>query len=129
MNIEMADVGSEYYNGWSEEQLVAELKQSKDFHLLPIPYSWYKKYDIPFPEPANMKTYLKENHWLKCRYEPGKEVIVKNEPAPGGVRFVPLPEPVKAVTIQGDVTKNPELLEKIKDENGSCNELDSAEKK
>ena len=123
------DVGSEYYNGWTEEQLVAELKQSKDFHLLPIPVNWSKKYDIPFPEAANMKTYLKENHWLKCRYEPGKEVIVINEPAPGGVRPTIDVEPVKAITVPGDVTKNPELLEKIKDENASCNEQDSVQKK
>ena len=58
-----------------------------------------------------MKTYLKENHWLKCMYEPDKQTEIRG-PAPGGVRPVIEVEPVKATTVQGDVTKNPELLDK-----------------
>jgi len=76
------------YSKLSEEELLAEIKKIEDWERLPLPISWYKKYNIPAPKPVSTPQYLKDMQWIKSQFNPNSIWDIKTEPAPGGVRPV-----------------------------------------
>jgi hypothetical protein len=74
------------YSKLSEEELLAEIKKIDDWEKLPLPISWYKKYNLPAPKPVAVPQYVKEMPWLKSQYNQTTNWEVRTEPAPGGVR-------------------------------------------
>lgn len=74
------------YSKLSEEELLAEIKKIEDWERLPLPISWYKKYNIPAPKPVSTPQYLKDMQWIKSQFNPNSTWVIKTEPAPGGVR-------------------------------------------
>ena len=74
------------YSKLSEEELLAEIKKIDDWEKLPLPISWYKKYNLPAPKPVAVPQYVKEMPWLKSQYNHTTTWEVRTEPAPGGVR-------------------------------------------
>jgi hypothetical protein len=74
------------YNKMSDEELLAEIMKLDDWKKLPLPISWYKKFNLPAPSAVNVPQYIKEMSWLKSQYNPNTTWEVKTEPAPGGVR-------------------------------------------
>ena len=67
----------------TDEELYNELKDLPDFHRLPLPESWYKKFNIERPSAINMKQYLQEKMYVRDLEVPTE---IRTEPAPGGVR-------------------------------------------
>lgn len=85
------------YSKLSDDELLQELMKLPDFEKLPLPISWYKKYNIPFSDKVvSPRQYIQENYWLKCQYNPTSKWEVRTEPAPGGVRPVLEVQEVKA---------------------------------
>lgn len=85
------------YNNLSDDELFQELRKLPDFDKLPLPISWYKKYNIPFSDKiVNPKQYIQEGYWLKCQYNPTTTWEIRTVPAPGGVRDIVNTEEVKA---------------------------------
>jgi len=76
------------YSKLSEEELLAEIMKLDDWKKLPLPISWYKKFNLPAPSAVNVPQYIKEMSWLKSQYNPNTTWEVKTEAAPGGVRPV-----------------------------------------
>jgi len=89
------------YNKLSDDELLQELRKLPDFDKLPLPISWYQKYNIPFSDKVvSPKQYIQDNYWLKCQYNPTTTWEVRTEPAPGGVRPVLEIEEPKAELIE-----------------------------
>jgi hypothetical protein len=84
------------YSKLSEEELLAEIKKIEDWEKLPLPISWYKKFNLPAPKPIAVPQYVKEMQWMKSQYNPTTTWEVRTEPAPGGVRAVVDTEKVTA---------------------------------
>ena len=63
---------------------------------LPMPHTWYKKYNIPPPQPLSFKEALMSVKWSNGA---GTEIT---EPAPGGVREVPKSEPLEITLLTED---------------------------
>lgn len=54
-----------------EERLLVEaLKQSPEFECLPIPASWFKKYNIPPRTACGPREYIHSNYALNCSIAP-----------------------------------------------------------
>jgi hypothetical protein len=65
-----------------EERLLVEaLKQQPDFECLPIPASWFAKYNIPPRTACGPREYIHSNYAMECSLAP-KELppIVRTEP-------------------------------------------------
>lgn len=54
-----------------EERLLVEaLKQQPDFECLPIPASWFKKYNIPPRTTCGPREYIHSNYAIECSLAP-----------------------------------------------------------
>lgn len=52
----------------AERQLYEELRQSPDFHLLPLPQHWYEKFGIPRRTMDTTREFLESGYTMKCMY-------------------------------------------------------------
>ena len=58
----------------TEEELVELIKKGGEETLnLPLPQSWYKKYDIPLPKPESVKDVCTNMYYMKCAIRGGSE--------------------------------------------------------
>lgn len=74
---------------YTEEDIVALLKQLPDAYRFPLPEGWYEKYGLPEkPEPMTMNEVLKNS--FKTMFGPSYGEVEVREPAPGGVRKLPI---------------------------------------
>lgn len=95
----------------TDEELLAELKKSTDFHQLVFPTSWHKKFpDLPKADCLDTKAYIKESPWMKKGYHfygnGGR--IEQIDAKPGGVRPVlPAPEVPTITVIQNSFSDAP----------------------
>ena len=53
-----------------ELALLEELKKLPDFDRLPLPASWYKKYNIPPQTTVGPKEYIESNYAMRMAIEP-----------------------------------------------------------
>jgi hypothetical protein len=53
-----------------ERALLEQLKQQPDFESLPIPASWFKKYNIPPRTACGPKEYIHSNYAIECSLAP-----------------------------------------------------------
>jgi hypothetical protein len=83
-----------------EDELYNALKDLPDFDRLPLPESWYKKYNLRRPEPVDFKTFAMERRWLAHKYDSDLTFEIRKEPAPGGVRPILESEPIPVEIIQ-----------------------------
>jgi hypothetical protein len=88
------------YATMSDEELLAQLKKTKEFEQLVFPTSWHKKFpDLPKADCADPKEYIKTSPWMKKHHVYYEGKIVDLPPQPGGNRPVlPAPE-VPAITL------------------------------
>jgi hypothetical protein len=91
----------------TDEQILEELKTLPYFKNLPLPSGWYKKFNIPAPQPVSFQTYAMERRWLEHKYDEGVTYEVRKEPVPGGVR--PLIEPEEIPVIIETSSETPQL--------------------
>lgn len=77
----------------SERALYEELKQLPDFECLPIPASWFKKFNIPPRNPLNPREYIESNYAMEIAFKP-KDLppIIIDEPQQNG-KLVEAPPP------------------------------------
>ena len=94
----------------TDEELYNELKDLPDFHRLPIPESWYKKFNIERPSAVNMKQYLQERMYVRDLEVP---LEIRSEPEPGGVRPVLEVEQPKVEIITKTAGESPEETLKV----------------
>lgn len=101
------------YSKMTEEELLAELKKSKDFEKMVFPNSWYSKYDLPLKECRNMKEFIQESTWLKSSQNYYIEKV--DIPAkPGGNRPVlPAPEVPAITLLENHFSDNPKVKNEI----------------
>jgi hypothetical protein len=64
-----------------ERALLEQLKLQPDFDCLPIPASWFKKYNLPPRTACGPREYISSNYAIQCSLE-AKDLppIVRNEP-------------------------------------------------
>lgn len=69
----------------SERALYEELKQHPEFECLPIPASWFKKFNIPPRNPLNPREYIESNYAMKMAFAP-KDLppLIIDEPQQNG---------------------------------------------
>lgn len=91
---------------YSDAELFEILKDCPDFERLPLPGSWFKKFNIKPVEPCDFKTYIKERPWVKAAYMP-KDAVEFKEAAPGGLRPIieVEPLPMEIITRPADTEK------------------------
>lgn len=87
-----------------EEALYNELKNLPDFDKFPLPDNWYKKFNIPRPQPVSLQDFALSRAWLKHKYDPDITYEIRNEPEPGGVRPIIEPEPIPVEIITKELT-------------------------
>lgn len=87
----------------TDEELYAMMKASPEFHLLPKPASWFKKFGLEPVKARNFKEYLDEDAWMESRGKPVQEWAVFKDPQPGGVRPVLPPEEIPVEIISRPV--------------------------
>ena len=77
----------------SERALYEELKQLPDFDCLPIPASWFKKFNIPPRNPLNPREYIESNYAMKMSFQP-KDLppLIIDEPQQNG-KLIEAPPP------------------------------------
>jgi len=83
-----------------ERDLYEALKVLPDFDCLPIPQSWFKKFDIPPRNPVSVREYLHSNYAMKMAVAP-KDLppLVIRVPQQNGklVQFQEVDEPLAEV--------------------------------
>jgi hypothetical protein len=77
------------YNNYSDEQLFAILKQLPDFENLPLPKSWYDKFNLKMKKPETFRETLESNYALKCSFGE-KDFPLEIKKTPEDYAFVPL---------------------------------------
>ena len=86
-------------NNLSDEELLKMMKESPEFKNLPLPASWFKKFNLEPVKARNFKEFLDDDAWLKTRGMQVDEKEIRKEPVPGGVRPVfPLEEIPMTIT-------------------------------
>lgn len=50
----------------SEEELMTLVRNHPDFELIPLPKSWYAKYNIPVPETPTLRQVLEKGYVFKA---------------------------------------------------------------
>jgi len=84
-----------------EEQLYNELKTLPDFDCLPIPVTWFKRFNIPARKVINPKEFIESQYTLQKALE-NKDLppLIIDEPQQGGkLAVVPPTEEVKVEVI------------------------------
>lgn len=94
---------------FSDEELYEGVKDLPYFKHLPLPDHWYKKFNIPKPQPVSFQTFAMERRWLDHKFDEGITYEVRTEPAPGGVRPILEPEPIPMEVISGSVSESQQL--------------------
>tara|TARA_R110000868_G_scaffold8415_2_gene43751 strand:+ start:164 stop:493 length:330 start_codon:yes stop_codon:yes gene_type:complete len=94
-------------NSLSDEELFKMMKESPEFKNLPLPATWYKKFNLEPVKARNFKEFLDDDAWLKTRGMHVDEKEIRKDPVPGGVRPVfPLEEiPVSITSRKIDPTE------------------------
>ena len=72
---------------YSEEDIVALIKQLPDASRFPLPESWYEKYGFVKPEPMTMQEVLKTS--FRTMFAPAIGDVEERPPAEGGLRSIP----------------------------------------
>lgn len=84
----------------SERRLYEELSQLPDFDCLPIPASWFKKFNIPPRNPVPVREYIHSNYAMDIAMK-HKDLspLLIDEPQQGGklVELVKVEEPIAEV--------------------------------
>lgn len=84
----------------SERRLFEELSKLPDFDCLPIPASWFKKFNLPPRNPVGVREYIHSNYAMDMAVKP-KDLppLIIDEPQQGGklVELIPVEEPVTEV--------------------------------
>lgn len=94
---------------FTDEELYEGVKDLPYFKHLPLPDHWYKKFNIPRPEPVSFQTYAMERRWLEHKFDDGVTYEVRSEPAPGGVRPIIESEPIPMEVISESVSETTQL--------------------
>jgi hypothetical protein len=94
---------------FTDEELYEGVKDLPYFKHLPLPKHWYKKFNIPVPEPVSFQTYAMERRWMEHKFDEGITYEVRNEPAPGGVRPLLEPEEIPMEVISESVSESQQL--------------------
>jgi hypothetical protein len=94
---------------FTDEELYEGVKDLPYFKHLPLPKHWYKKFNIPVPEPVSFQTFAMERRWLEHKFDEGITYEVRNEPVPGGVRPIIEPEPIPMEVISESVSETTQL--------------------
>jgi len=82
---------------FTDEELYEGIKDLPYFKHLPLPKHWYKKFNIPVPEPVSFQTYAMERRWMEHKFDEGITYEVRNEPVSGGVRPLLEPEEIPVI--------------------------------
>lgn len=95
-----------------ERALLAELQKLPDFECLPIPASWFKKYNIPPRTACGPREYISSNYAMECSIAP-KDLppIVIKEPIKDKDGNVKLVEVVKVEEPLLEVRERPFQLQ------------------
>ena len=75
-------------NCLSDEELFAMMKNHPEFHNLPLPASWFKKFNLEPVKARNFKEFIDDKAWERSREMSVDQVEIRKEPVPGGVRPV-----------------------------------------
>ena len=94
---------------FTDEELYEGIKDLPYFKNLPLPKHWYKKFNIPVPQPISFQTYAMERRWMEHKFDEGITYEVRNEPAPGGVRPLLEPEEIPMEVISESVSESQQL--------------------
>jgi len=94
---------------FTDEELYEGIKDLPYFKHLPLPKHWYKKFNIPVPQPVSFQTYAMERRWLEHKFDEDVIYEIRNEPVPGGVRPILEPEPIPTEVISESVSENQQL--------------------
>jgi hypothetical protein len=81
----------------TDEELYEGVKDLPYFKHLPLPDHWYKKFNIPKPQPVSFQTFAMERRWLEHKFDNDIVYEVRSEPAPGGVRPIIEVEPTPVI--------------------------------
>lgn len=81
----------------TDEELYEGVKDLPYFKHLPLPDHWYKKFNIPKPQPVSFQTFAMERRWMEHKFDNDIVYEVRKEPAPGGIRPVPEPEEIPVI--------------------------------
>lgn len=94
-----------------DKALYEELRHLPDWECLPIPQSWYKKFNIPPRNPISVKDSIASNYAMKMAFAP-KDLppIIINEPQQGGKLLEMMPPeeiPVEVISrpFEEDITR------------------------
>lgn len=125
---------------YTDEELYAMMKDMPDFECMPIPQSWFAKFNIPPRNPVPVREYIHSNYAVVMAQKP-KDLppLYIDEPQKDGklYEFVP-PEEVKVEVISRpfDMPKNgrfPDVLPSLtetpvedaqKDESHHCKSIE-----
>jgi hypothetical protein len=79
-----------------EEQLYHELKTQPDFDCLPLPTTWFKRFNIPPRTATNTKDFIESDYTMRCASEPKDlpPLIIDEPQKEGQLVEVPHEEPV-----------------------------------
>lgn len=99
-----------------ELALLEQLKKQPDFECLPIPASWFKKYNLPPRTACGPREYIHSNYAIECSIQP-KELpaIVLKEPQKDKDGKVILVEMVKVEEEVLEVRERPFQLKEGED--------------
>lgn len=86
-----------------ERSFVEYMRKMPDFDCYVFPQSWYKKYNIPYVPPMDVREYMKSNYAMKMAVAP-KDLppIILTEPqrdAQGHIKLI-VPPPVEIVPME-----------------------------
>jgi hypothetical protein len=85
----------------TDEELYNAMKDLPDFDCMPIPSSWFKKFNIPLREAVAPKEFIESNYTLKRSVEiKDLPPIIIDEPQRNGVLMeVPKEEEIKVEVV------------------------------
>ena len=83
----------------TDEELLELMKTHPEFKNLPLPASWFKKFNLEPVKARNFKEFIDSNAYLATRGMQVDEGEIRKDPAPGGVRPVAPPEDVDQLVV------------------------------
>ena len=78
----------------TDEELFEMMKTHPEFKNLPLPASWFKKFNLEPVKARNFKEFIESNAYFVTRGMHVDESEIRKDPAPGGVRPVAPPEEI-----------------------------------
>jgi len=84
----------------SDEELYAILKEHPNFDCLPLPKSWYEKFDLKLKQPMNYRESIESGYALKCQYIPDDlpSEVIKTPDDYVFAELKPLEVPLEVIT-------------------------------